>query len=397
MKQGNKKILMISFRCPWPLDQGGYILRFLNIAKILAKNYEVDLLTIIEDRKEERHLDELKKIFNNVIHFYHPKFYEYVGSLKAFFSRRPLQVGYYYSRKADDWLKRNYKEYDLLFCSTIRTAEYVRGLKIKKCIDFVDALSLNYQQAINNIKGLWKLIYILENDRLLNYEKEIANIFELSFITARKDRDHIFVQKNKKIVILPNGVKEELLKREPIEKENNWLTFLGKMDYHPNEDACVFFAREVFLKIKNKVPDVKFYIVGMNPTKKVLSLQKIEGIEVVGRVNNPYFYLKRSKVIIAPIRFGGGIQNKILEGMALGKTVLTTPIGAAGITEAKDGEHLVVVDYNRPNEMAKKIAQLMDSYKTRQKIGEAARKLILEDYSWDKIEKKLVENLSLIL
>jgi len=395
---GEKRILMISFRCPWPQDKGGYVLRFLNIAKILSKNYKVDLLTLIEDKAEEQYVDNLKKIFNNITYFYHPKIYEYFGALKAFFSFKPLQVGYYYSPQMASWLKERYKDYNLIFCSTIRTAEYAKKLNVKRCIDFIDAISLNYHQAVKRAKGLWKMIYSVENKRLLDYERKIAKDFELSFITTQKDKDFILEKDNGKMVVLPNGVKEELLKREFVGKEEDLLVFFGKIDYQPNEDACLFFAREVFPKIKKEVPRVKFYIVGVNPTKKVLNLQRIEGIKVTGGVPDPYSsYLEKSKIIVAPIRFGGGMQNKILEGMALGKTVLTTPIGAAGITEAKDGEHFVVADYKKPDEIAKKAVLLLKDDELRRKIGKSARKLILENYTWDRVEKKLIENLSLIV
>jgi len=130
-----KKVLMVSFRCPWPAEKGGYVLRFLNITRILSKNYKVDLLTLVKNQ-EEKYLDNLRERFDKVIYFRHPKIYEYFGALKAIFSSKPLQVGYYYSPKMKDWIKRNYGNYDLVFCSTVRTSDYVRDLDVKKCIDF---------------------------------------------------------------------------------------------------------------------------------------------------------------------------------------------------------------------------------------------------------------------
>ena len=391
-----KRILMVSFRCPWPAEKGGYVLRFLNIARILSKNYKIDLLTLVKNQ-EEKYLDNLRERFDKVICFRHPKIYEYFGALKAIFSSKPLQVGYYCSPKMKDWIKRNYGNYDLVFCSTVRTSDYVRDLDVKKCIDFIDAISLNYHQAVKKAKGLWKIIYSVENKRLLDYERKIAEDFDLSFITAQKDKDFILEKDNGKMVVLPSGVKEELLKREFVGKEEDLLVFFGKMDYQPNEDACLFFAQEVFPKIKKRVPSAEFYIVGMSPTKKVLGLRKIEGVKVTGRVDDPYSYLEKSKIVIAPIRFGGGIQTKILEGMALGKAVLTTPIGAAGIVEAKDGKHLIVADHEKPNEMAEKAVLLLRDDELRKKIGGSARSLILENYRWDKTENKLFENLKTIL
>jgi len=392
-----KKVLYLTFRLPSPPEKGGYNLRAFNIGKILAKNYQVDLLTLIENKEEEKYFSVLRKTFNNLIYFYRPKIYQYSGAFRALFSSKPLQVGYYYSPQMASWIKENHKNYDLIFGSEIRTAEYLKGLKIKKCIDFVDAISLNYQQAVKNVKGAWKLIYFFENQRLLNYEREIAKNFDLSFITTKKDKDFILKGENKKLVVLPNGVKEELLKRKFNGKEENWLSFFGKMDYLPNEDACIFFAQKIFPKIKDKFPNLKFIIVGTSPSKKILNLRKISGVEVTGFVKDPYFYLEKSKIVVAPLRFAGGIQNKILEAMALGKLVFTTPVGAGGIPETKDGEHLIIVDYKNPEEMTKKIVRLLNNEELRQEIGMRARELILENYTWDKVEKKLVENISLII
>jgi len=391
MPETKKKILMISFRCPWPQEKGGYNLRFLNIAKILNKSFQVDLLTLIEDRQEEKYTGELKKIFENVIYFYHPKVNEYFNSFKSIFSLKPLQSGYFYSPRMANWLNKNYKNYDLIFCSTIRTVEYVKKIDVKKCLDFVDAISLNYHEAKENTKGLWKLIYSIENKRLLRYERKATEYFDLAFITTKKDKNFIFKNENAKVVILQNGVKGELLQRNFKEQEENWLTFLGKMDYQPNEDACLFFANKVFPKIKSKHSEIEFYIVGINPTKKILNLQKTKGVIVTGKVKDPYSYLERSKLVVAPLRFGGGMQNKILEGMALSKTVLTTPIGAAGITEAKDGKHLIIADHKDPEEMAEKINWLLNTEDVRKKIGENARTLILENYTWERVEKILLK------
>jgi len=387
------KILYITFRLPWPPEKGGYNLRAFNLGKILAETHYVDLLTIIEKKEEERYLNNLERTFNSVIYFYHPKIFKYFGAFKAIFSSKPLQVGYFFSPKIYSWIKNNHQKYDLVFCSEIRTAEYIKSLKIKKIIDFVDAISLNYQQTVKYVNFFWKIIYFIENKRLINYEREIVNKFDLSFIVTQKEKDFIRKKEEKKMIVLPNGVKENIFKRELNKKEENWISFLGKMDYLPNEDACLFFARKIFPKIKEKYPELFFYIVGISPTKKILNLKKNPGIKITGFIEDPYHYLERSKIIVASLRVGAGIQNKILEAMILGKTVVTTPIGASGIPEAKNGEHFIVVDHKNPDEMTDKIIALMENDKERKRIGTNAKKLILENYNWNKIGKILLENI----
>ncbi len=397
MDTRNKKILLISFRCPWPFYKGGYALRISNIAKILSKRYTVDLLTVVENKEDEASLADLRRIVNRVFYFHHPRIKEYAGFLRAFFSPKPLQVGYFYSRKMASWVRSRHSRYDAVFCSTIRSAEYVKGLDVTKCIDFIDALSLSCGAAAKYSNLFWRTVYNSESKRLLNYERGILNTFDISFITAQKDKDYILNGTNNKMLVLPNGVNSKLFQRKFSGEQENRAAFLGKMDYRPNEDACVFFVREIFPRIKKEIPEFGFDIVGTNTTKKVLNLQKVEGVRVIGRIDDPYYYLERAKIIVAPIRFGGGIQNKILEAMALGKLVITTPVGAGGIPDAENKKHLIVVGHQHPDEMAETIRRFLNDEKARSEIGKEARQLILKSYTWDGAEEILLGNLSSIM
>lgn len=367
------------------------------MAKILSKHYTVDLLTAVENQKEEEYSADLRTIFDRVISFRHSKAREHFGAWKALFSPLPLQVGYFHSGRMASWIKTHHHRYDLLYCSTVRTAEYVKSLKTTKVIDFIDAISLNYREAVKHTRGFWKAISAIEKRRLPGYERHLANHFDMCFITARKDRDHILHNGGSPgMVVVPNGVKVDLLKRHFDGKEDHRIAFLGKMDYRPNEDACTFFVRDVFPKIRKAVPGLEFDIVGMNATKKVLNLQRCAGVHVTGRVDDPYRYLERSKIVIAPMRFGAGIQNKVLEAMALGKAVLATPEGAGGISGAKDGENLVIAGHDKPEDMAGIIIRLLGDDGARRRIGIAARELISKNYTWDRAERILLKSLSSI-
>ena len=171
-------------------------------------------------------------------------------------------------------------------------------------------------------------------------------------------------------------------------EEKNWIVFLGKMNYYPNEDSVVYFARQVFPLLRSKLKNVKFIIVGAYPTRRVQALSKIPGVEVTGFVDDPYEYLGRAKVVVAPIRLGAGIQNKILEAMALRKPVVTTSKGARGIAGGADGKHFVVAD--DPEKMAEKILELLNDPERRREIGQNARALIEERYTWDVIGAELL-------
>jgi len=408
-----KKILYFTFRFPYPPEKGGYNLRAFCLAKILLKKYKVDLLTLIENKKEEKYLFDLKKIFNQVFYFYHPGFFEYFGALKSFFSTKPLQVGYYFCPKVASWLKRNYQNYHLIFCSTIRSAEYVLNLPTRKVIDFVDAISFNYSLAKEYAKGFWKLIYFIENQRLLNYEIAVLKKLDLSFIASQKDKEYL-IQNSKfkiqnaklktqnsklqdldaKIVVLPNGVKDEILKMEAKFQEKDIISFFGKMDYQPNEDAVFYFANEIFPHLKKEFPQLKFYILGTNPSKKVKKLARLKDITITGYLPNPYQILQKSKVIVAPIRFGAGIQNKVLEAMALGKAVVLSEVASRGI-EGEDSFHFLVA--KNPKEFVEKISSLLKDKEKRIFLGKNAKNLILEKYTWEKVGGKLISQIEKVI
>ena len=195
------------------------------------------------------------------------------------------------------------------------------------------------------------------------------------------------------LIVIPNGVKEEVFKylstKELKSSEGNWISFFGKMDYQPNEDAVLWFLKEVFPEILAKSHELKFYIIGINPTKKVKRLES-DNIKVTGYLKNPYEILRKSKLIIIPLRFGAGIQNKILEAMALGKAIITSPIGAQGIKEAKSGEHFEVVKSANPEIWAEKINSLILDNQKKNNLGKKARLLIEENYRWEKIGQQLL-------
>jgi len=311
----------------------------------------------------------------------------------------PLQVGGYFDRKVSRWLKEHAGNYDIIYVHHVRMAPYAIELGRYRILDYHDAISMHYQRAIPYAKGFWKAFYLSENKRVLSYELEMLRKFDKAFIVSQIDKDYLLRNSNLKqpsvshcpITVIPMGVKNEVLLRPIYEgEEQNWIVFLGKMNYYPNEDAAIYFAKEIFPLVKEKIKDLEFVIVGAYPTKRVFKLEKIKDVRVTGFVEDPYEYLERAKVVVAPMRFGAGIQDKILEAMALRKAVVTTPLGAQGI-EGEDGKHFVVAD--RPEEMAEKIMELLNDVEKRKVIGQNTRALIEEKYTWNIIGQKLLKEI----
>lgn len=390
------RILILSSRVPYPLV-GGDRNRVHHISKILATKYQVDLLAINEERISRDDLKILDEIFDNLILFDYSLMMLKANAFMKLFSPKPIQVAGYYFGSIQRWINRHFKEYDLIYCNHIRTAEYARRLPCKKVLDFHDAISMNYKDALKKAKGFWKAFYFIEDKRILPYELGILGDFDKYFITSPADKDYLLgnALRHVDIEVIPMGVNEKVLKRAQDPQEENWIAFLGKMNYYANEDAVIYFAKQVFPLLKGRDKRLKFVIIGAYPTRRVQALSKIQGVEVTGFVDDPYKYLEKAKVVVAPMRFGAGIQNKILEAMALRRAVVTTSKGARGIAGGEDGRHFLVAD--NAEEMAEKIFRLLNDSERRRILGQNARALIEEKYTWDVIGAKLLAEIEKII
>lgn len=383
------RILVLCSRTPYP-PFGGAKLRLYHTAKLLARDHDVELLIVDEGPPDEEAVDTLESSFSDVTTFTYPTYRFYLNAGRGVFSRRPLQAHYYWFRRVHRWIDDRIDQYDLLFCNHLRTAEYVRGRAVPKAIDLVDAMSRTYGSMSRELSGLQRAIYTLERRRLPEYERRLVEEFDVSFITSPVDKRHIESgwRAAPELTVVPNGVDRQLLGRGPTTTEQSGtVVFLGKMDYFPNEDAVCYFVEEIFPAVRDAVPTATFRIVGMNPTETVRQLGDRPGVEVTGFVDEPTDYLIDADMVVAPLRHGAGIQNKILEAMALGKAVVTTPLGSEGI-DGTDGTHFVVAD--SPGQFAEATTELLSNKRRRLEIGREAHELISREYRWETIAESLL-------
>lgn len=386
-----KKVLYLISRFPYPLVSGDRI-RMYNISKVLAKNFKVDVFSLTDYPISKENYENYKKLFNNVYVKYIPKYFSYAKVILNLFNNQPLQVSYYYFNKVKkEILSINKKnKYDLIFCSHIRTTKYVKDINIPKVVDLVDSISLNYLRSKNlGSNFIWRLIYRLEKKKVLSYEKKNPSCFDYCFTTSKIDTNHIKKISGKdNIETIPLGVNNELLNYQNNHQDKNIISFFGKMNYNPNIDAVIYFVNDIWPKIKNRLKEAKFYVMGYRPNLKIKKLSNDKKIVVTGFLKNPYNLLSQSKIIIAPMVSGAGIQNKILEAMALGKCVITTSFGAGGIV-GRDGVNFIIKD--DPDEFAEEIIKLWNDKEKRTYIGQNAKKLLMENYRWDKTTEKLIK------
>lgn len=379
------KILYLAFRFPFPLTDG-YRLRVYNYCKCLKNiGYNVDLFFIYEN--EEEYIDflekkEIQNIFNKIIPIKLTKFEKVKNLLKSILKQESLQENIYITANGKKKLADNLKEYEKVIISYIRMYKYVEQIEKYKILDYTDSLAYHYDKARYEAKGLWKLIYNYEYSKVKKLEKEVLKNVNKAMITSKIDRDYILERHiNKKIEIFSQAIDGKLFDYKKEEKNNN-IVFIGKLDYYPNEDAILYFINEVFPYIKN----YKLQIIGVNPTEKIKKIiESKENIELLGYVENPYQIIKNSKLMVAPIRIGGGIQNKILEGMALGKVVITFLDRIKPFEKITNNQDIIGVNNTKEYiDILNSICEEKISY-----IEKNAQKYIKDNYTWEKIEEKL--------
>lgn len=378
------KILFLSTRIPYPLT-AGFRIRIYNEAKYLKKaGHQISLMYIGNLEDYQRYKQELKIVFDKIYLIQLNKIEAIFNLCKTVFNPvKPFQVALYESSRFYKHLKELAGEYDVIIGNTIRTAEYLRRIGADKAIlDLHDAISYNYKNAIKNMKGLQKLIYKIEYYRVLHYEKDSIRTFRKVVIISEDDKNYFW--KNgvdvRHVSVIPVAVRDDITAQKTNYKQiSRDICFLGKMSYQPNEDAAIWFAQSVLPILRKDCPDIQFSIMGIEPSPKVKSLESWGNIKVTGFLDDPYAYISTCLAMVVPIRNGAGMQNKVLESMYVGTPTVISPIAAEGIA-GQNGVHYLQA--NTPEEYAHSILQLLKSPQLCQLIGEKARKLVNDKYTW---------------
>lgn len=392
------RLLFLAPRVPWPADTGGKI-RTVNILKQITKFAQIHLVCFSFEKNDPEHAEELKKlgVAVTLVPAQDPGIIPKAAGIML--NPIPWSIAKYYSKSMERVLKSLQQTYsfDAVHIDHVHMAHYNHCFNNRPCI--LDEHNVEYKILERCAKVeksfLKKTIYATQANKMKGFEtrqirlcsrylavsdEDLRLLDELAG-TQRKGRGHV----------IPNGVDTEYFKRseggEGDGDQEDALAFTGSLDWLPNDDAVVFFCREVLPLIWEQNTNVKFYIVGKSPSATVKELaQKDPRIVVTGRVDDVRTYIQRAKIFVVPIRIGGGTRLKILEAMSMQKAVVSTTVGAEGIACTKDAD---IVLGDTPREFAQRVIVLLQDQKKRETLGTAARKLVLEKYDWRIIGKKL--------
>ncbi len=382
------KIFVLLPRFPYPLEKGDK-LRAYNQLKYLSKKHEIHLCALSDIPIKPDHIEVVESFCKSVHIVRLTKVTILFNLLWAFFSGKPLQVGYFYSRKGNKKVHRLIADIkpDHIYCQLIRVAEYVKDIDIPKTLDYQDVFSKGVERRIQNSAFYKKPVLKLEYKRLLRYEAAAFSWFNNKTIISKPDRDFIPHPEKDKIEIVINGVDTDFFKPIAIEKEYD-LVFIGNMGYPPNVNASEYLVKEILPIVQQTRPNVKLVLAGATPHPSVLAL-KGRNVHVTGWVEDIRECYAKSRIFIAPMQIGTGLQNKLLEAMAMKIPSITSPLANFAL-EATDGEEILVG--NSPQEFANQIIQLLDNKDFADRIAKNGHAFVHRNYDWDAATKKL-ENL----
>lgn len=386
-------VLFLCQRIPYPPDKGDKI-RSYQMLTHLAKQAKIHLACLVDDPDDWQYHAPLAEICASTCLADLKPLKARVKSLTALGQGAPLSKPYFFNRHiktyVDEVLATVKPQLVFVFSSVM--AQYV--YRHPNCpenliIDYVDVDSDKWLQYAKTKSWPMSWVYRREGRTLATFDREVGAAARAALFVSEPEAAlfrQVAPELAKKTIAISNGVDTEYFSPdapdiEPIiaQSKRPHFVFSGHMGYWPNVDAAIWFAKDILPLIRQTYPLASFTIAGAAPDERIKALGKLPGIFVTGRVPDMRPYILDADMIVAPMRIARGIQNKVLEGMAMGKTVLTTPQGLEGI-KAQPDQHLMVAE--NAADLAAQAIQTLQNNGTNE-MGQAARRLLVANYAWE--------------
>jgi len=375
------RVLFLTPRLPFP-PVGGDRLRAFHFLKRLKARHRVVLAAFVERRSQLEDARGFEPFYDRLRVVVLPKAVSYARCLLGLASRRPLQVHYYRSPKMARVVREELaRGCDVLYSHLVRMAQYVpEDPRVRTVVDLTDAISLNYERAKKFRSGVFSLINRVEAPRILAWERAMIRRADRSILISEVDARHLRRGADaKRVVVIGNGVDVSAFPFRSSGYDADQIVFFGQLRYFPNVDGVRWFVNEVLPIIAQSRPATRLLIVGAEPPASVRRLADGERIVVTGFVPSIIPSVQGSAVSLAPLRVGAGVQNKILESLALGTPVVATSIAAEGL----DARCLAVGD--SPVAFAARVLELLGDPVSRAARSQSGRAYVEANFPWDKV------------
>lgn len=382
-------ILFLAHRIPYPPNRGDKI-RSFNILKQLCALGTVHLATFADDDADMGHAETLRPMLGS-LHIEKRTVSTPVGAAKALLTGKPVSLTMFDSPGIRRFVHGTLdaQSVNAVFVFSGQMAQFVPDLPTgtRFVIDFCDVDSAKFAAYAENSKAVFRYMHTREARLLSAFEQRIARRADKSVFVSSAEAD-VFQQSAAidadRIMALENGIDctffDPAAEFEKVDTPaESLIVFTGQMDYRPNIEAVASFADKVFPAIRAQKPKAQFAIVGRNPTSEVTRMGDRDGVIVTGGVADIRSWLAAADIVVAPLRIARGIQNKVLEAMAMARPVVASKAAFEGI-DARPGEHLMVAD--SPAQEAQHVLALLADPGRAETMGQAARRHMLDRYVW---------------
>lgn len=382
-----KKILVLLSRVPYPLEKGDKLRAFHQI-KELSASHDI-ILCALSDVPVGQAARAFLEPYVKTFYSFRLRRTDILWHLALnFFSDKPFQVAYFYRPAIQQKIHEIIQEHkpDYFYCQLIRTAEYLKAIQVKKTLDYQDVFSRGLYRRWQVAPWYRKIILGMEYHRVLRYEEMIFDQFDHKTIISYPDRDYIPHFDRDHIEVIPNGVDFDYFQPREAAKDFD-IIFTGNMAYPPNINGAIYLVRRVMPIVWRDYPEARVVLAGANPSLAVRGLQS-GNVMVTGWVDDMRDFYNRSKIFVAPMQIGTGMQNKVLEAMAMRLPCITSPL-ANDALNAPEGEAVLVG--SDPQNFAKQIVSLLREPALRNHLAENGYRFVRSRYRWSKVCERLLE------
>lgn len=382
------KILFFTSRIPYPLEKGDKLRAYHQI-KHLSKKCDVVLCCISQQPISQKAHTELSKITSSIHVYQSSKLSTFSNMIIAGITGFPFQIGYFFNSGAHYFFKNVIKKEapDHIFVQLIRMAEYAirASVNVPKSLDYMDAFSKGIERRMLQSKGIKRFAFKLELNRLKKYEAAIANEFDNTYIISEQDKASFNFPAAAAIKISRNGVDHHFFTPYTTREKKYDLVFTGNMSYPPNVDAALYIAEKIMPQLTHEFPDIKVLIAGATPTPAVKNIAN-KNIEVSGWLDDIRDAYNNASIFLAPLQIGTGLQNKLLEAMAMEMPCITSHLANNALGAVEEKEILLA---NQPHEYVEAITKLMTNDAAHSTLAKNGKQFITTNFNWNAITDQL--------
>jgi polysaccharide biosynthesis protein PslH len=393
------RVLFLAHRLPYPPNKGDKIHSF-HVLRHLAEKHDVLLGTFIDEPSDEQYVPRVREMCKE---FHVSRIHRQSAtarSLVGLVTGEPLSQRFYRDASMANWVRgiRRAQRADLVMVYSSTMAQYANGFDVPAFIDFGDIDSVKWAEYASTLVWPLSWLYRREARELHQVERQAAAASAWSFFATELEAQQFRFSSPDlaaRVAVLGNGVDTEYFccradRPSPFQLDELALVFTGAMNYWPNVDAVSWFRSQVFPTLLSRWPRLRLYIVGRGPNASVRALAG-DSVRVTGTVEDVRPYLQHAAVVVAPLRVGRGVPNKVLEGMAMGRPVVTTRVSAQSIQARPDVELLCA---DTAEQTIAAINSLLADPARAERIGQAGRYCVVHEHSWPKRMETLDQHIA---